>query len=151
MLVAVALALVALATAAVVLLLPDDEQVRRSALAAARERTTDLTSYDHRRLDEDVAVVQKTATGDFEREYEQTIARLRATLERTQAVATAEVVGAGLESLSSDAGTDRAVVVVAVDQTIRTAGAAARVERNRLRMTLVRPADTWLVERVDRL
>lgn len=151
MLVALALALVALGTAAVVLLLPDDEQVRRGALAAARERTLALTSYDARRLDQAAAEVQKTATGDFEREYADTIAELRATLESSAAVATSEVVGAGLESLRSEGGTDRAVVVVAVDQTIRTAGAAPRLERNRLRMTLVRPAGTWLVERVERL
>ena len=47
--------------------------------------------------------------------------------------------------------TGATVAVVAVDQVIRTRGAQPRTERNRLRMTLVRPDATWLVERVERL
>lgn len=154
-LVALAVALVALATAAAALLLPrgdsDAEQVRESALQAARARTVALTSYDHRTLDEDAATVLETATGEFVREYERTVEQLRDTFERTQAVAQAEVVAVGLESLELDGEVERAVAVVAVDQVIRTADAPARTERNRLRMVLVRPADAWLVEQVERL
>jgi hypothetical protein len=154
-LVALAVALVSLATAAVALLLPrddvDDEQVRASALQAARARTVALTSYDHRTLDMDAAAVLETATGEFEQEYTRTLEQLRGTFERTQAVAEAQVVAVGLESLQRDGETERAVAVVAVDQVISTAGAPARTERNRLRMVLVRPAGTWLVERVERL
>ena len=128
------------------------EQARDSALEAARERTTVLTSYDHRMLDADFAAVLETATGEFEQDYRSTTGQLRATFEQTSAVAVGSVVAAGLESLELDAdGRDRAVAVVAVDQVITTAGAAPRNERNRLRMVLVRPDDTWLVETVERL
>ena len=128
------------------------DEIRDSALAAARDRTTALTSYDHRRLDDDFAAVRETAVGDFEREYLATTDQLRQTLEQTEAVATAEVVAVGLESVQAERGEpDRAVAVVAVDQVIATAEAAPRTERNRLRMTLIRPAETWLVERVERL
>lgn len=94
----------------------------------------------------------ETATGEFRAEYQRTTSQLRATFQRTQAVATGEVVAAGLESADVDGdGPDRAVAVVAVDQVIATAGAPPRTERNRLRMGLVRRGDSWLVERVERL
>ena len=145
----------AVALAALLLGRPDVERIeadRASALDAARERTLQLTTYDHRTLDEDFGAVLATATGEFEKEYRDTTAQLRMTFERTQAVAVADVVAAGLESADLDAdGSQRAVAVVAVDQVITTTGAAPRTERNRLRMELVRPQDTWLVERVERL
>lgn len=155
-LVSVAVAAVSLAVALAALLLrpepPDDDALREAALAAARERTTALTTYDHRTLDEDFAAVLETATGEFEQEYRATTARLRDAFRRSQAVAAAKVVGAGLERVEDPADAPaRAVAVVAVDQVIRTAGAPARTERNRLRMELLRSEGTWLVSRVQRL
>lgn len=150
-LVAVGVAVVSLAVAVAALLVSpgedDREQDRDGALAAARERTLTLTSYDYRTLDENAAQVLETATGTFEREYTQTIEQLRETFVSTQAVSGGNVVAAGLESFTPD----RAVVVVAVDQVIQAVDAAPRSERNRLRMSLIRPDDVWLVERVERL
>ena len=155
--VALAVAAVSLAVAVAGLLLGSRgadraEQARESALEAARERTTVLTSYDYRMLDADFAAVLETATGEFEKDYRDTTGQLRGTFEQTKAVAVGTVVAAGLEDVELDQdGRDRAVAVVAVDQVISTAGAAPRTERNRLRMTLVRPDGTWLVESVERL
>ena len=155
--VSLAVAIVSLAVAAGALLArgesaADVEAVRTSALEAARDRTTALTSYDYRTLEQDTAEVLETATGEFEEDFRSTTARLSGTFTTTQAVATGTVVGAGLESLRTpDDGPVTAVVVVAVDQVIRTTGAAPRTERNRLRMQLVRPEGTWLVSDVERL
>ena len=154
--VALAVAVVSLGIAAAALLVGSDggraDSARASALQAARERGAQLTTYDHRRLDEDFAAVLETATGDFEQEYRTTTERLRATFESTMAVAVGEVVAAGIESADLEGeGPERVVVVLAVDQVIVTSGAPARTERNRIRMTLVRPDDTWLVEKVQRL
>ena len=154
---ALLLALVSLSIAAGALLIrvPETERLltaRASALEAARERGAQLTTYSHTTLDEDFAAVLETATGEFEQEYRQTTEQLRPTFEQTQAVAVGQVVAAGLESTEVvDDGTDRAVAVLALDQVITTAGAPARTERNRIRMTLVRPEDRWLVEKVQRL
>ena len=155
--VALAVAIVSLAVAAGALLSRGDsttevDALRTSALEAARERTTRLTSYDHRTLDADTAAVLETATGEFADDYRSTTAQLSETFRTTQAVAKGTVVGAGLESLERPAdGPVVAVVVVAVDQVITTKGAAPRTERNRLRMELVRPEDVWLVSSVERL
>lgn len=155
--VAIAVAVIAVAVAAAALLsrgesAADVEALRDSALEAARERTTTLTSYDHRTLEQDMAKVLETATGEFEDDYRSTTAQLSGTFKQTQAVAKATVVAAGLEELETpDDGPVRAVVVVAVDQVITTKGAPPRTERNRLRMELVRPESTWLVSSVERL
>lgn len=157
---ALAVALVALALAAASLLLADPaveraeraDRARDSALQAARERTTTLTSYDHRRLDEDFAAVLETATGDFKAEYEKTTEQLKQTFLQQRAVAVGQVVAAGLEEADVDGeGEDTAVAVVAVDQVVQLGATPARTERNRLRMELVRPGGTWLVRKVERL
>lgn len=156
-LVALLLALISLSVAAGALLVrvPDLERVeaaRSSALEAARQRGAALTTYSHTTLDEDLAGVLETATGEFEQEYRRTVDQLRPGFEQTQAVAVGRVLAAGLESAElRGEGTDRAVAVLAVDQVITTAGAPARTERNRIRMTLVRPDGRWLVEKVERL
>ena len=156
----IAVALVATALAAVVLVTQpraagpsaasgSEAELRRAAIDAARAATVSLTSYDHRTLDQDFARVSAIAVGDFAKEYAETSAALRPTLEQTQAVATSQVPAVGIEELQTDP--VRAVAVVAVDQVIQTAGAEPRTELNRLRMTLVRPGQTWLVEKVQRL
>lgn len=154
--VALAVAAVSLAIAAAALLLsPRGESAdatRTSALAAAAERAEALTTYDHRTLDASFASVLETATGEFAAEYRTTTEQLRPTFTRSRAVAVGEVVAAGIEAdeLEGD-GAERVVAVLAVDQVITTSGAPARTERNRIRMTLVRSDDTWLVEKVQRL
>lgn len=155
----IAIALVSLTLAAVVVVTQpgagtssaagSDAELRRAALDAARAATVSLTSYDHRTLDQDFGRVSAIAVGDFAREYAETSAALRPTLEQTQAVATSQVPAVGIEQLQTDP--VRVVAVVAVDQVIQTAGAEPRTELNRLRMTLVRPEQTWLVEKVQRL
>ena len=148
--------MVSLAIAAAALLVGSggdrDESARASALAAAAERAEALTTYDHRTLDASFAEVLETATGEFEADYRRTTEQLRPTFTQTKAVAVGKVVAAGIESaeLGGD-GPERVVTVLAVDQVITTTGAPARTERNRIRMTLVRPDDTWLVEKVQRL
>lgn len=125
----------------------ETEPLRRAALQAARERAVAVTSYDHRRLEKDFAGVLATATGQFAEDYRNTSEELRPELVADEAVATTTVVAVGLESFAPD----RAVAVVAVNQLISVRNAPPRPERNRIRMTLVRPADRWLVERVELL
>jgi len=151
--VALALAIAALVVAGTVVLRApapgDDARLRAAALDAARAAAVSLTSYDHRSLDEDFARVSEQATGMFKQEYAQTTTQLRSSLEQSQAVATSTVPAAGLEQLETDP--VRAVVVLAVDQTIAADGTPRRTEFNRIRMTLVRPGESWLIAEVERL
>ncbi len=151
--VALALAIAALVVAGTVVLRApdpgDDARLRAAALDAARAAAVSLTSYDHRSLDEDFARVSEQATGMFKQEYAETTTQLRPSLEQSQAVATSTVPAAGLERLETDP--VRAVVVLAVDQTIAADGTPRRTEFNRIRMTLVRPGESWLIAEVERL
>lgn len=145
---ALLVALLSLVAVAVLLFArPSDDDLRASALDAARTYTTSITTYDASTLAADIERVQRVATGDFKQEYEQTIEQLRPQIEQQKTVAVGNVVAAGVETLEDD----RASVVVAVDQNITTAGQPARTEANRLRMVLVRRNGSWLVERVERL
>jgi Mce-associated membrane protein len=126
-----------------------EDQIRREALEAARAAAISLTTYDYRTLDEDFARVSGQATGEFQQEYAETSEQLKPALLESQAVATSEVPAVGIASLSTDP--VEVEVVVAVDQTITTAGAAPRTEYNRIRMTLVRTDEAWLVGKVERL
>lgn len=151
---AVALAIAATVLAGSLLVTrPEDrsveEQLRREALEAARAAAVSLTTYDHRTLDEDFARVAGQSTDEFAAEYAETSAQLRPALEQSQAVATAEVPAVGVESVSTEP--PEVTVVVAVDQTITTAGAQPRTEYNRIRMTLRRTDDAWLIADVERL
>jgi Mce-associated membrane protein len=143
---AVALATLALAVVSL-LRTPSDDEVRESALLAARTYTTSLTTFDARTLDADAERVRRSSTEQFAEQYEQTIEGLRETVEGGQTVSTGTVVGAGIEEL--DDGT--ATVLVAVNQQITSQGAPPRTEANRLRMVLERRDGQWLIRSVDRL
>jgi Mce-associated membrane protein len=124
-----------------------DDEVRDSALLAARTYTTSLTTFDARTLDEDVERVRRSSTAEFAAEYDETIAGLRETLDTQQTVSTGTVVGAGLESLEGST----ASVLVAVNQQLSSGGAEPRTEANRLRMVLERRDGQWLIADVERL
>jgi Mce-associated membrane protein len=149
-LVSASLVVALLALAAVAALLfarPSQDDLRDSALEAARTYSASLTTYDASTFDEDVERVLRVATGDFREEYASTVEQLRPQIEQQRTVAVGTVVAAGVETLEQD----RATVVVAVDQNITTGGQPARTEANRLRMTLVRREGSWRVEGVERL
>jgi Mce-associated membrane protein len=143
-----ALAVVALAAAVLLWLShPSDADLRKSALLAARSYTTSLTTFDARTLDQDVARVKKVSSPDFAKQYDATIAGVRAQITKSQTISAGAVVGAGIEST----GKDTATVLVAVNQKIAVTGQAARTEANRVRMVLVRRSGNWYVQSVQRL
>jgi Mce-associated membrane protein len=143
-----ALALAGLVTSALLLLSrPSDDSLRDSALQAAQQYTTTLTSFDARTLEEDIERVKGVSAEEFVAEYEQTMAGLREQIASDQTVSVGSVLAVGMERLDGD----EATVLVAVNQQITSAGAEPRTEANRVRMTLVRGDGSWLVRSVARL
>ena len=144
------LAAVSVAAAAAGLALlarPSQADLRDSALSAGRSYVERLTTFDARTLDEDVAAVERVSTEQFSAEYGETIAAVRDQVQADQTVSAGEVVAVGLEKLEDD----RAVVLVAVNAEITSAGQPARTEANRVRVELVRQDGSWLLSGVDRL
>ena len=123
-------------------------EARAAALQAAREYAVALTSYDHKTLVDDFDKVSSNATGQFAKEYKQVSANLTQLIKKHKAVSKGTVVAAGL--VSGD--TDRAVVLLFVDQTITNTNIEKpRVDRNRMRMTLRHDNGRWLIDDVKLL
>lgn len=124
------------------------QQARGSAVKAARDYAVALTSYDHKTLADDFNKVSSNATGEFGKEYQQVSAKLTKLIKKNKAVSKGNVRTAGL--VSGDR--HRAVVLLFVDQTITNTNIdKPRIDRNRMRMTLLHKKDHWLIDNVELL
>jgi Mce-associated membrane protein len=143
----VLIALVAGATAGYVLLTRDRaEDARRDVLAAARQYAVDLTTYDFATIDADFRRFARHGTKAFQASYAATIATSKPAIVKAQSRSLGTVVGAGIESY----GGGKASVLLAVDQEIHSATKRGpTVERSRIRLTLVRSGDGWLISAVQ--
>ena len=125
------------------------EDARRSGLAASKDAAGLLFSYDYRTLDKDFATGRKLTTGSFRTDYDKTTTKVVADVaKRYKAVVKANVIMAGVVSASPTT----VVTVVYVNQvTTSTQVTGEKVDLSRVRMTLVRSDDVWLVTKVDAL
>jgi Mce-associated membrane protein len=122
---------------------------RTAALQSARSAAEVVLSYDHEHLDEDFAAALDVSTGQFAEEYRRTSeGAVRKVATDTEATVTAQVASAGVVSATPD----RVVVLLFVDQTTTSNRLdAPQTDQNRVRMTMVRSGQEWLVAGVDAL
>ncbi|MGZ4614458.1 MAG: hypothetical protein ACXV4A_02765 [Actinomycetes bacterium] len=152
-LVAGALVLVAvLAVAVTVALVPRvssasaQENRRDAILQAARQQAVNFTTLDYRHLDRDLGRVVAGSTGDFRKQFRSGTQDLTKLVTANKAVATGEVLDAGV--VSDDA--DSARVLVVADSTVTNTGSPTPQKRHyRIQMDLVRDPSVqggrWLV------
>jgi Mce-associated membrane protein len=142
----VLIALLSSAGAGYLLLTRDQsESARQDALAAARQYAVDLTTYDFATVDADFQRFARHGTKEFRASYAATIAASKPGIVKAQTRSLGTVVGAGLESYADD----KASVLIALDQEIRSATRPGpTVDRSRIRLTLVRSGNGWLVSAV---
>jgi Mce-associated membrane protein len=132
------------------------ETARAEALTAAQKAAPIVLSYDYRRLDKDFAAARAHLTGDFRDEYGKTTkAVVGPTAQKYHGVVKATVAapatGAPAASVVS-ASPDKVVVLLFVNQvTESTQVSGARVDLNRVRMTMSRTDSGWRVSAVDAL
>ncbi|HZJ05732.1 MAG TPA: hypothetical protein VFD59_09705 [Nocardioidaceae bacterium] len=127
----------------------DVDDARTAGRVTADEYVEKILSYDHKRIDEDVAASTRLMTDGFAEEYTSTIEQVR-----EEATATKSVVQAGVVASSVvTADPDRVEALLFVNQT--TEGEQVeepRVDLNRVVVTLVRDDDQgWLVADLDAL
>jgi Mce-associated membrane protein len=125
------------------------EDARRGGLEASRDAARLLFSYDYRTLDQDFSTGRALTTGEFRSQYEKTTTKVVADVAKQyKAVVKANVVSAGVVRA-----TPRTVVtVVYVNQvTTSTRVTGEKVDLSRVRMTLQRSGDRWLVTAVNAL
>jgi Mce-associated membrane protein len=124
------------------------EGAKTAALAAARQFTVDFVSINAATVDQDLARVAVGATGDFGEEFQRGMPTVRTSVLDNKVQAAGTVLRAAL--VSSD--TDSAVVLVAVDATIKNVKAPdGRTSHYRIQLDLVRPegGERWLVSRLQ--
>lgn len=124
------------------------ESARASAQEAAKRYATDLSTYDHTHLDSNFAAVTANAHGQFAQQYKQVSASLTELIRQNQAVSRGTV----LTAATVEADQNRAVIALFVDQEITNKNnPEPRIDRNRMRMTLIQEEDRWLIEGIELL
>ncbi|SEC33392.1 hypothetical protein [Streptomyces sp. PAN_FS17] len=129
---------------------------RTQALTAAQKAAPVVLSYDYRHLDKDFASARTYLTGGFHAEYGKTTkAVVGPTAKKYRAVVKATIAapatGTPAASVVS-ASPDKVVVLLFINQvTESTQVSGARVDLNRVRMTMTRTDGGWKVSGVDAL
>ncbi|MGI5407909.1 hypothetical protein ACQEV9_14050 [Streptomyces chartreusis] len=129
---------------------------RTQALAAAQKAAPLVLSYDYRHLDKDFARARTHLTGGFRAEYGKTTkAVVGPTAKKYRAVVKATIAApaAGTPAASVvSASPDKVVVLLFINQiTESTQVSGARLDLNRVRMTMARTDGGWKVSGVDAL
>lgn len=120
---------------------PSDE-----ALAVAEERVVQLTTLDHRRIDQQLADLREGLSGDFRQQFEATLATLRSTVTDNRILSTGSVAASGV--VAADDGS--AEILVAANAEVRSAGSAPPEQRSyRIDVSLVREDGRWLVSGME--
>jgi hypothetical protein len=115
------------------------------ALEAARSEVVDLTSFDYVTLDQDIARIKSSTTGDLRNEAVSQLDKQRQQLTQAQAVVNTSVVGAGITRAS---GSDATAVLV-IQSTQKTGGSQqAQVSRYRIEAQLKKVGGKWLLSGV---
>lgn len=124
---------------------------RDEALSAGRSYALALTSYDFHDLNGNSAAVARNSSPRFAQQYKQVSDSLTKLIQQYQATSKGTVVDRGIAHVDgSGADANRAVLTLFVDQAItNTNNPQPRVDRNRMRMTLVRSGDRWLLDDVQ--
>lgn len=122
------------------------DQAREAAQRAAVSYAQVLTSVDSNNVDENFKQVLDGATGEFKDMYSKSSVELRQLLIENKATAHGVVV----ESAVQEASTNRAVVLLFVDQSVtNTKLPDPRIDRSRMKMTLEKIDGTWRASKVE--
>jgi hypothetical protein len=121
---------------------------RTSALAAAKSYAVDLASYNYHHLQHDYGKVLAESTPTFKQSFSQSSEALKNVLTRYDASASANVVAAGLVSVT----TSRAVALVFLNQTVdNTIQKGKPKTESRVEITMFRSGGRWLIDQVSLL
>jgi Mce-associated membrane protein len=124
------------------------DQAGRDGLGAAVGAAQALLSYDHRRVDADLAAAARHTTGQFRAEYTETSKTVAPMAKRYQAVVTASVKAASIVRATPD----EVVALLFVDQSTRsTRVTGTKIDQARVRLTMRHTDGSWRVAKVEAL
>jgi Mce-associated membrane protein len=122
------------------------ETARQQALAAARQTTVNFVTISAASVDRDLRRVADGATGDFKDEFTRSMPQVRAAVVENKVDSQGTVLRAAVVS----ADRTNAVVLVAVDATVRNVNAPdGRLAHYRIRVNLALVEDAWLVSTLE--
>lgn len=116
---------------------------RAEVLGVARQQAANLTSLSSEDFEGDLSRIQALSTGAFKKDLDSTLATLRQTLSASTFEQSSVLIDSGVSELDGD----RASVLLALDQTVRS-GERSRTDALRLQLDLLRTDGTWLVDNV---
>ncbi|MGH3863752.1 VirB8/TrbF family protein [Actinokineospora sp.] len=124
------------------------DSARAAAVDAGTRYATDLAGYDFTNLAGNFTTVTANSTEKFAQQYKQVSDNLTQLIMQMKATSKGAVTQLGV--VESDA--DSAVLILFLDQTITNTNAPQpRVDRNRMRLSLVLSGDRWLIDDVQLL
>jgi Mce-associated membrane protein len=128
------------------------EHDRSAAAAAAKQAVEDVLSYDYRTVDDDIERARSEATGEFAAQYAASADRLADQAKQTQAIVQATATAPAVVAANGD----QVVVLLFVDQAsvkqLEDAGSpSTRIDQSRVRVTMSRVGDRWLVSQLAAL
>lgn len=124
------------------------DAARRDAVPASVRAAETILSYDHTKMDADIAAASKLTTGQFRKDYADTSKTVAPIAKEYKAVVKATVKASSVVSATSD----QVVVLLFVDQSTQsTRVQGTQVDQARVRMTMHRVGDDWLAAKVEAL
>lgn len=121
---------------------------RAEVLERSRDLAIALTTYDYRDLDAQQRLLDEGSTDAFQQKFAETNETLAPMFAQLEASAKGSVVDAAVQKIDGDLAT----VLVFADQSASSKQSAEpTTQASRLRLHLVRHADTWLLDSVDLL
>jgi Mce-associated membrane protein len=122
------------------------QDARQGALAAARQTTVDFVSISAETVDRDLQRIAAGATGEFKDEFTRGLPQVRAAVVENKVSSTGTVLRAAVVS----ADLDSAVVLVAMDASVKNVGAPeGRLSHYRIQVDVVLDGGRWLVSRLQ--
>jgi Mce-associated membrane protein len=119
---------------------------RQAALAAARQTTVDFVSISAETVDRDLQRIVGGTTGEFKEEFTRGLPQVRAAVVENKVSSTGTILRAAIVS----ADLDSAVVLVAMDASVRNVGAPdGRLSHYRIQVDVVLDGGRWLVSRLQ--
>jgi len=118
---------------------------RQQALAAARQETVDFVSISAATVDRDLQRISDHATGQFKDEFTRDMAQVRTAVVANKVDSQGSALRAALVSSSRSS----AVVLVAVDATVKNTNAPdGRLSHYRIQVTLANQSGHWLISQL---
>lgn len=114
---------------------------------AAEDLTTNFLTVDYKNMDALTAKVVDGSTGEFKKEYSDSLKELKDAAAQQESTAKGSVDAVGI----SEADADSATAFVSAGSTVKNTGTKGKTEQRswRIKLSMVKEGDRWLVGKLE--